>query len=266
MTIADTATPSADTAAPATYCENVLALLNLLARAAPGELILDFFGTPERGDVKCSTGARLTVLPTPVLAALEADWHVRVVPALTSDASGRVPVSVAALYARFRPPVSFDAKAGRHVAEPDAAKIRDALAGFLPAALIVDALGEVTAWWPLREPLRDMVCARDLQRRLAERLGAATETDVEMAPPPRIIGPGFARMSHMLPADAPAAFVSIAGKCRDAGAFGPWVSIDVLDAARTYDVEEIAAALARPNTITTEPDAETTSRRKGARA
>jgi hypothetical protein len=274
--------PTTTTTTAASYCDTLLALLNLLARAAPGTLLIDA-GAGDRAVLKCGAGDRpMTVLPSLILDGLESDWHIKLGPSLMSD-DGREPLAVSALYARFRPRVSFDRDhGGHHVAEPDAAKIRDALTGFLPPAFIIDALGEVTAWWPLREPLRDMTRARALQRRLAERLGAETALDVEMTPRPRFIGPGqVVPASRMVAADAPDAFVSVAGKCRDVGMYGRWVTITTLDAERiqpvpigtgtlddaqagTYALEDIESALTH-QTTTTEPAAETTSRRKGAR-
>jgi hypothetical protein len=165
------------------------------------------------------------------------------------------------LWARWRPRVEFNRERGHHVLDDDATKIREALGTFLPPAFIADALGEAVAWWPLKTALRDMPGARDLQRRLAERLGAATEPDVEMTPPPRMHGSGYiVPSSRKLPADDPAAFVSVSGKCQNVGMYGRWVTITTLDAERTYAVEEIEAAL-----TPAPPEPTETTRRKGAR-
>jgi hypothetical protein len=112
-----------------------------------------------------------------------------------------------------------------------------------------------------------MTRARALQRRLAERLGAETALDVELTPRPRFHGPEqVVPASRMVAADAPEAFVSVAGKCRDTGAHGRWVTIDGLDTERTYALADLDAALSPPTNTTTTTEPETTSRRKGARA
>jgi hypothetical protein len=238
-----------------TYCEAILRVLNLLARGAPGTLLLAAPGYPSRAVLRLET-TDVPTLPVWVLDALEADREIRVSPALLTD-DCREPVAVTTLYARFHPVVAAsDDKGGFDVL--DAVKIRDALAGFLPPAVLVDALREVVALWPLAEPLRDMAKARDFQRRIAERLGGAITPEIEMGQAPQVYGgPEIARPpSRKVPADDPGAFVSLAGRVRSAGVFAPWVAISLLDAGRAYTVDEITAALS-PLTET-----ETTPRKK----
>jgi len=226
------------------YCAQLLALLQLIARAAPGSLLLSL-GRRDRAQLRLQAGERpILVLPTCVLAALESDQHIGVAPALGDDVVGE-PISTAMIFARFRPSiVPSDDRGGYDVVGADAAKIRDALASLtLAPACLVNALTEVVAFYPLRDPLRDMPRARALQRRLAERLGAVTQPEIEMAPPPQVYGYP-SPPSRKLPADDPGVFVPIAGKVRGAGVFAPWIMITMLNAERRYTLDEIDAALA----------------------
>lgn len=240
-----------------TECDTLLSLLNALARGAPGTTLIDG-GGGDRAVLRFALDDRLIALPSWLLAALESDWHVKVTPALMSD-DCREPVSAAVLFARFRPAVEF-VDCAWCVPKPEQAKIRDALAGFVPPAFVVDALREVVAVWPLREPLRDMTRARALQRRLAERLGTATANDVEMSPPSKFHGPEFVQpVSRLVAADDPGAFISIAGKCKDVGTYGPLATIRAHDADRAYTLSEIEAALTPPTPETDTP------KKRGAR-
>jgi len=163
------------------FSASLVGVLRVLAGAGPGYLQMDartLSGIGQEQIIANAAEVHDGWLPAPLVRLLESrdDWHVRVRPMVTRNhGSGASRLGV--VFARWQ--------AGRSGGAITAAAANDAfksLAGFgLAPSIVLDATREIVAMWRLdravdcRTPAA-VAAVKDLQLRLAKKLGASVET------------------------------------------------------------------------------------------
>jgi len=165
---------AAAVSAPLPLCRSLLNLLNLYTRAKVGSMALggrSLHGIGEWHGVIQHDGGPFLTLPSAILEKLEEfSW------ALTLSAVVREPFAMPLVWVTFDlAPTFADGPRGwaHYPDETRLAAARGAVERFgVAPSVIIDGYSVLAVGWTLTEPLTDEIRARDLLRRLAEKLGA----------------------------------------------------------------------------------------------